>query len=95
MCVILSICICVLYTLYIFAFLYVRYTIVTTKENKTIQEEKNMKSYIVYEIGNGKKYFVKNLGNDKFTAEVLFYYMSTDWNNGHHLTALAMEEEEE
>lgn len=54
-----------------------------------------MKSYIVYEIGNGKKYFVKNLGNDKFTAEVLFYYMSTDWNNGHHLTALAMEEEEE
>lgn len=31
-----------------------------------------MKEYIVYEVGNGRKWFVKNLGTDKFTAEVLF-----------------------
>lgn len=52
-----------------------------------------MKEYIVYEIGNGRKYFVKNLGTDKFTAEVIFSHMVTDWNNGYHSTVLVLEEE--
>ncbi|MFR3518934.1 MAG: hypothetical protein ACLTT4_10930 [Coprobacillus cateniformis] len=52
-----------------------------------------MKEYIVYEVGNGRKWFVKNLGTDKFTAEVLFDHMVTDWNNGHHSTVIIMKEE--
>lgn len=56
-------------------------------------KEENMKEYIVYEARNGRKWFVKNLGTDKFTAEVLFDHMVTDWNNGHHSTVIVMEEE--
>lgn len=63
----------------------------------TLNNTYNMKEYIVYEVGNSErcsgKWFVKNLGTDKFTAEVLFSHMLIDWNNGHHLTTLVMEEE--
>lgn len=49
-----------------------------------------MKEYNVYECMRDKKWFVTCLGDDKFTAEVLFSHMETDWINGHHKSHLAM-----
>ena len=49
-----------------------------------------MKEYNVYECMGEKKWFVTCLGNDEFTAEVLFFHMETDWINGHHLSHLVM-----
>lgn len=49
-----------------------------------------MKEYNVYECMEDKKWFVACLGNDEFTAEVLFYRMKVDWANGNHLSYLVM-----
>lgn len=37
-----------------------------------------------------KKWFVTCLGNDEFTAEVLFSHMKVDWANSNHLSYLVM-----
>lgn len=49
-----------------------------------------MKEYNVYECMEDKKWFVTCLGNDEFTAEVLFSRMKVDWANGHHLSNIVM-----
>lgn len=49
----------------------------------------------VYEVKGDQKWFFKCLGNDKFTAEVLFDHLQADWSNGHRLTTLILVFEEE
>lgn len=52
-----------------------------------------MKRYVVYERFHNKRWFVKCLGDDKFTAEVLFRQMQSDWLSVPHLTDLILVEE--
>ena len=51
--------------------------------------------YNVYEVKTETtdKWFFTCLGDDKFTAEVLFSHLYADWMNGHHLTDLILVEE--
>ena len=52
--------------------------------------KKGIHMWNVYEIKGEQKWFFKCLGDDKFTAEVLFSHLVADWSNGHHLTELIL-----